>query len=227
MGSPPARYLDRAHDPGGLVGSAGRDQRLWAVVGRGVNEGSRLAFGTGRFAIPDLADRARRGPRDGTSRVERARFVWGISLALVAVSGLGDLARGRPSLHASIAQLGRAGGWLGVVVGGTLARFIGPGGTVAALLAMLIIAFMIGTALGSAHFGHVNRRSPRPSSVDISPNGGVLDRPLQVTNLRVNPRRRGFFYTLATPTQERSAIRRRTGRSRTRERRQRRRRVHR
>ncbi len=118
------------------------------VVGRGVNEGLRLAFGTGRIAIPILLIGLGVVLVTGRVEIERARFVWAISLALVAVSGLGDIARGRPSLHASIAQLGRAGGWLGVGVGGTLARFIGPGGTVAALLAMLVIAFMIGTALG-------------------------------------------------------------------------------
>ncbi len=118
------------------------------VVGRGVNEGLKLAFGTGRIAIPILLVGLGVVLVTGRVEIERARFLWSISLALVAVSGLGDIARGRPSMHASVAQLGRAGGWLGIGVGGTLARFIGPGGTVAALLAMLIIAVMIGTAVG-------------------------------------------------------------------------------
>ncbi|NNN07779.1 MAG: DNA translocase FtsK [Acidimicrobiaceae bacterium] len=118
------------------------------VVGRGVNEGLKLAFGVGRVAIPVLLIGL--GVVLVTARVdiERARFLWAVCLALVAVSGLGDIAQGRPSMHASLAQLGRAGGWLGVGVGGTLAHLIGPGGTIAALLAVLVIALIIGTGIG-------------------------------------------------------------------------------
>jgi S-DNA-T family DNA segregation ATPase FtsK/SpoIIIE len=117
-------------------------------VGRGVNEGLKVAFGVGRVAIPILLIGLGAVLVTGHVEVERARFLWAICLALVAVSGLGDIAEGRPSLGASVAHLGRAGGWLGVVVGGNLARLIGPGGTIAALLAVLIIALMIGTSVG-------------------------------------------------------------------------------
>jgi S-DNA-T family DNA segregation ATPase FtsK/SpoIIIE len=117
-------------------------------VGRGVNEGLKLAFGLGRVAIPVLLIGLGVVLVTGRVEVERARFLWAISLALVAVSGLGDIAKGRPSLSASVTLLGHAGGWLGVVVGGTLARLIGPGGTMAALVAVLIIALLIGTSVG-------------------------------------------------------------------------------
>ena len=117
-------------------------------AGRGVNEGLKLAFGVGRVAMPVLLIGLGVVLVLGGVEVDRARFLWGVSLAMVSVSGLGDVAEGRPSLGASVAHLGRAGGWLGVLVGGNLARFIGPGGTVVALLAVLIIALMIGTSVG-------------------------------------------------------------------------------
>ena len=117
-------------------------------VGRHTNEGLKLSFGVGRVAIPValivLGAVLVRGP----ARVDRARVLWSISLSLVAVSGLGDIAGGRPGLGDSVAHLGRGGGWLGVVIGGTLARLIGEVGAVTALIAVLIVAIIIGTSIG-------------------------------------------------------------------------------
>ena len=117
-------------------------------VGRSLNEGLKLAFGVGRVAVPILLVGLGIVLVTGRVEVERARFLWAISLALVAVSGLGDIVNGRPRIGASVAHLGSAGGWLGVLVGGNLARFIGPGGAIAALFAVLVIAVMIGTSVG-------------------------------------------------------------------------------
>ena len=117
-------------------------------VGHALSTGLKLAFGVGRIAIPALLIGLGVILVMGSVDVERARFIWGISLALVSISGLGDVAGGRPGLHASAVGLGRAGGWLGVVTGGALSHLIGEGGTVAALLALLIIALMIGTSVG-------------------------------------------------------------------------------
>jgi len=117
-------------------------------VGRRVNEGLTLVFGVGRVAIPLLLIGLGVILALGRVDVDRARFLWSVSLAMVSVSGLGDVIEGRPTMSAPLAHLSRAGGWLGVLVGGTLARFIGPGGALAALLAVLIIALMIGTSIG-------------------------------------------------------------------------------
>ena len=117
-------------------------------VGRAVSTGLKVVVGVGRIAIPVLLIGLGLILVMGRVDVERVRFVWGMSLALISVSGLGDIAGGRPSIHDTSAQLGRAGGWLGVVTGGELAKVIGEGGTVAALLAILIIALMIGTSVG-------------------------------------------------------------------------------
>ena len=117
-------------------------------VGRVVNEGLKLAFGVGRVAIPIVLVGLGVVLLSGRIEVDRARFVWGMALALVSVSGLGDVTEGRPHWGASVAQMGRAGGWLGVAVGGSLTHLIGVGGTLAALVAVLVIALMIGTSVG-------------------------------------------------------------------------------
>ena len=118
------------------------------VVGRVVNEGLKVALGVGRVAIPILLIGLGVVMVTGRVEVDRARFLWSISLALIALSGLGDIAQGRPSLHADVARLGHAGGWLGVVTAGMLARFIGASGTVAALVAVLVVALVLGTGVG-------------------------------------------------------------------------------
>ncbi|MDH2903907.1 MAG: DNA translocase FtsK 4TM domain-containing protein [Actinomycetota bacterium] len=154
------------------------------LAGRGVNEGLKATFGVGRVAVPVLLIGLGVVLVTGRVQVERARFLWAVSLALVAVSGMGDIAQGRPSLRAPLAELGRAGGWLGVAVGGSLARFIGPGGAVAALLAVLIIAVMIGTSVGlrslfassGAVFSYLGRHfatwwSARPTTTNYEPDG--------------------------------------------------------
>ena len=117
-------------------------------VGRRVNEGLTLVFGVGRVAIPLLLVGLGVILALGRVEVDRARFLWSVCLALVSVSGLGDVIEGRPPMSAPLSHLSHAGGWLGVLVGGTLARFIGAGGAFAALVAVLIIALMIGTSIG-------------------------------------------------------------------------------
>ncbi len=117
-------------------------------AGRALSTGLKVVFGLGRIAIPALLIGLGLILVMGRVEVERVRFVWGMSLAIVSVSGLGDIAGGRPGLRDTSAHLGRAGGWLGAVTGGELSKVIGEGGTVAALLALLIIALMIGTSVG-------------------------------------------------------------------------------
>lgn len=117
-------------------------------VGRAVDEGLTLAFGVGRIAIPVLFIGLGAVLVLGGVELDRRRFLWAVSLALVSTSGIGDVLGGRPPLGASLTHLGHAGGWLGVVIGGTLARFIGPPGALVAMLAVLIVALMIGTSLG-------------------------------------------------------------------------------
>ena len=84
----------------------------------------------------------------GKVEVDNARLGWGLTLGLISVTGLGDLIGGRPSMSASAKELGRAGGWLGVVVGGGLVRGLGEVGAVVVLLAVLVVAVIVTTGVG-------------------------------------------------------------------------------
>ncbi len=84
----------------------------------------------------------------GKVEVDNARLGWGLALGLISVAGLGDLIGGRPSTSATARELGRAGGWLGVVVGGGLVRGLGEVGAIVVLLAVLVVAVIVTTGIG-------------------------------------------------------------------------------
>ena len=84
----------------------------------------------------------------GKVEVDNARLGWGLALGLIGVTGLGDLIGGRPSVHATAPELSRAGGWLGVIVGGGLVRALGEVGAVVVMLAVLTVAVIVTTGIG-------------------------------------------------------------------------------
>jgi DNA segregation ATPase FtsK/SpoIIIE, S-DNA-T family len=117
-------------------------------VGRGISKGLAVALGVGRFALPVMLLALGAALIAGRIEVERPRVIWGIALGLVSICGIGDLAGGRPGLHATTAKFAHAGGWLGALIGGGLDKVIGIAGAVVVLLALLIVAIMIGTGIG-------------------------------------------------------------------------------
>jgi len=121
---------------------------LLGPVGRAISEALKLLFGAGRFFLPPLLVALGVALVWGKVEVERSRFGWGLALGLVSVCGLSDLAGGRPGVHATVAALGHAGGWIGVLIGGGLQRAIGVGGAVVVLLALLVVSIMVVTGIG-------------------------------------------------------------------------------
>ena len=118
-------------------------------VGRGISKGLAVAFGVGRFALPIMLIALGVALVAGKIEVERTRVAWAIALGLISVCGIGHLAGGRPSLqHATTKEFAHAGGWLGALIGGGLDKAIGIAGALVVLLALLIIAVMIGTGIG-------------------------------------------------------------------------------
>ncbi len=89
-------------------------------VGRGISKGLAIALGVGRFALPIMLLALGAALIAGRIEVERPRVIWGVALGLVSICGIGDLAGGRPGLHATTAKFAHAGGWLGAVIGGGL-----------------------------------------------------------------------------------------------------------
>jgi len=117
-------------------------------VGRGISKGLAIAFGVGRFALPVMLLALGGALIVGKVEVERARAIWGIVLGLVSICGIGDLAGGRPGLHATVAKFAHGGGWLGALIGNGLEKAIGIAGALVVFIALLIVAIMIGTGIG-------------------------------------------------------------------------------
>lgn len=128
--------------------SALAEAGLLGPVGRAISEALKLLFGAGRFFLPPLLVALGVALVWGKVDVERSRFGWGLALGLVSVCGLSDLAGGRPGVHATVAALSHAGGWIGVLIGGGLQRAIGVGGAVVVLLALLVVSIMVVTGIG-------------------------------------------------------------------------------
>jgi DNA segregation ATPase FtsK/SpoIIIE, S-DNA-T family len=124
------------------------DVRALGPVGHDIARGLSDLLGVGRYALAIILLCLGVALVWGKVELERVRAVWGVVLGLVAVSGLADVAGGRPGVHATTNALGRAGGWLGVVTGGELAKWIGVAGAVIVLLALFVVAVIIATAVG-------------------------------------------------------------------------------
>ncbi len=105
-------------------------------------------LGVGRVVLPVVLIGLGVAILWGKVEVDNARLGWGLALGLISVTGLGDLIGGRPSVHATSGELSRAGGWLGVAVGGSLVRALGEVGAVVVLLAILVVAVIVTTGIG-------------------------------------------------------------------------------
>jgi S-DNA-T family DNA segregation ATPase FtsK/SpoIIIE len=117
-------------------------------VGRAISRALSDALGIGRFAMAIILLALGVAMVWGKIEFDRARFLWGVVLGLVSVSGIADLASGRPGVHATTKVLGHAGGLLGVAVGGGLAKAFGVAGAVVFFFAVLVVATMVTTGVG-------------------------------------------------------------------------------
>ena len=137
-------------------------------VGRGIAQALSVTLGIGRLALPVIFIALAGALGWGKGELDRARLGWGVVLGLLSVCGLGDLGAGRPGLRASVATLARAGGWLGVAVGGGLDHALGLVGALVALAALLIIAVIIATGVGLRVLARVLARGLRASGSLLS-----------------------------------------------------------
>jgi S-DNA-T family DNA segregation ATPase FtsK/SpoIIIE len=117
-------------------------------AGRALNGALARAVGVGRVALPVMLLAVAGALLVGRVDLERARLTWGLSLGMAGVCGLGDLIGGRPGVHASAHDLARAGGWVGVAVGGGLRGALGTAGAVVVLVALVVVALIFATGIG-------------------------------------------------------------------------------
>ena len=85
-------------------------------------------------------------PQPG-STTEPARAVIGVTLVLLAASGLAALGGGSPKFGASTADLSAAGGWIGALVGNPLGSALGGFGASTVLLAVVAVAIVLFTGV--------------------------------------------------------------------------------
>jgi S-DNA-T family DNA segregation ATPase FtsK/SpoIIIE len=124
------------------------DLHALGPVGHAIARALSDVLGIGRYALAVILLGLGIALLWGKVELDRARAVWAVVLGLIAVSGLADVAGGRPGVHATTGVLGHAGGWLGVATGGALASWTGVAGAVIILLALFVVAMMIATAVG-------------------------------------------------------------------------------
>ncbi len=117
-------------------------------VGRAISRALAVSLGIGRFALPIMLLGLGAALVIGRIDVDRNRVLWGIGLGLISICGIGDVAGGRPGVHATTKAFAHGGGWLGAVIGGALDKWIGIAGALVVLLAVLVIALIISTGIG-------------------------------------------------------------------------------
>ena len=117
-------------------------------VGRAISRGLSDVLGVARFAMAIILLALGVAIVWGKIEFDRARVGWGVVLGLVSISGIADVASGRPGVHSTTKVLGRAGGWLGVAIGGGLAKGLGVAGALVVFFAVLVIATMVTTGIG-------------------------------------------------------------------------------
>ena len=124
-------------------------------AGRVLNAAAGFVLGVGRFVVPLALAGVVVASLRPAREVDAVRVGWGIVVGLVAVSGIGDLAGGRPGWLAGRAALASAGGWLGVGVGGGLDRVVGWIGALVILIAIAVVAVVLITGVSLATLGRV------------------------------------------------------------------------
>ena len=116
-------------------------------VGHGVDHLLGDLIGTIRYLVPALLVLIVVLLLAKREEVELTRFWVGGALGLAALSGLAGLTNSNPSLGSSTGDLSRAGGYVGALIGHTLSIAIGTIGAAVLLLALLIVAVVLGTGI--------------------------------------------------------------------------------
>ena len=136
----------------GVVAGLGIYADVAGPVGRALAQGFGAAVGVASWVVPlalvALGVVLVRGPTssDEDQAPDPAglvRPIVGAVLVLVAVCGLLDLAKGRPTFADPVDDLVAAGGAVGAAVGGSLARLLGVWGAGLALVAVAAIGLLV------------------------------------------------------------------------------------
>jgi S-DNA-T family DNA segregation ATPase FtsK/SpoIIIE len=124
----------------GLLAALGIYADLTGPAGRAVQDATATALGWGRLIVPVALAGTGAALVQGRARHEPGRVAIGFAFLIVAVTGLLDLARGKPVRD--------AGGWFGAVAGEPLRAVLATGGAAVVLGTVLLMAVLILTRTG-------------------------------------------------------------------------------
>ncbi len=121
------------------------------VLGRSIVNVAGALVGWGRLLIPlwlAYWGWSRLRPvSSGRRKRVRPAIVWAWIAAVIATAALLDLIGGRPTWGSPVAELSGAGGWFGVLVGGTLERYTGLTGQIIISITLGLIALVLLTSV--------------------------------------------------------------------------------
>ncbi|CAB4876840.1 unannotated protein [freshwater metagenome] len=121
---------------------------LLGPTGHVIETGLQSALGLGRYAATVIFLGLAVLMLWGKVDIDRIRLGVGLTLGLAGFSGISHFIGNSPTIHATTNDLGSAGGYLGVVVGGGLHGVLGMAGATVVLLAVLVVATMVLTGIG-------------------------------------------------------------------------------
>lgn len=121
---------------------------LLGPTGHVIETGLQSALGLGRYAATVIFLGLAVLMLWGKVDIDRIRLGVGLTLGLAGFSGISHFIGSSPTIHATTSDLGSAGGYLGVVVGGGLHSVLGMAGATVVLLAVLVVATMVLTGIG-------------------------------------------------------------------------------
>ena len=144
----------------GVVFGLGLYTGTTGFVGRGLTSGSGAVFGLARFLLPIILIAAGwQVLRSKKRKRKKSKVILDYVTAFLPWVTLGaavfcvlDLIGGRPYWGSPVADLSRAGGWLGVWIGGSIESALGLVGEIVVTVVLFIVAAILLTSmsLGSA-----------------------------------------------------------------------------
>ena len=144
----------------GVIVGLGLYTGTTGIIGRGLNSGIGAVFGLARYLVPLVlvgagwlvlrSKKRKRRKAQPLAKQARAAAPW-VALFIAAFCVL-DLIGGRPYWSSPVEDLSRAGGWIGVIFGGTLERYLGYVGEIVVTVLLFGIAAVLLTSMspGSA-----------------------------------------------------------------------------
>jgi hypothetical protein len=139
----------------GLILGLGNYTEATGIIVRLLASAIGALVGRARYAVPPalvaagwylLRNRGRRRRRPRRSINEY--LAWGCGV--VAAFSLLDLIGGTPHWGSSVEDLSRAGGWVGVNLGGTLERYFGHWGQIIVTITLVVAAAVLLTSMSVA-----------------------------------------------------------------------------